>query len=202
LQPKVPRDLETVCLKCLQKEPARRYGRAGELAADLRRFQEGKPILARPVGRVEKAAKWARRRPAVAGLASLLGLVSLAGFAGVSWQWGRAQGEGQKAVESAAAERRTAYARGISMAFDEWRAGNAGSAESLLDRCPTDLRDWEWHYLRRLFRVRRLATLEGHAAGVLAVAFSPDGGHVASAGADGLVKVWDRGSLREVLTAS
>jgi hypothetical protein len=72
LQPNLPRDLETVCLKCLQKEPARRYGSAAELAADLRRFQEGKPILARPVGRLERAVKWARRRPAAAAFLAAL----------------------------------------------------------------------------------------------------------------------------------
>jgi formylglycine-generating enzyme required for sulfatase activity len=75
LVPKVPADLETICLKCLSKEPARRYASAEELANDLRRYQAGEPIRARPVGAVERTWKWARRRPA---LASLLGVVLLA----------------------------------------------------------------------------------------------------------------------------
>jgi formylglycine-generating enzyme required for sulfatase activity len=75
LVPKVPADLETICLKCVSKEPARRYASAEELANDLRRYQAGEPIRARPVGAVERTWKWARRRPA---LAALLGVVLLA----------------------------------------------------------------------------------------------------------------------------
>ncbi len=84
LQPSVPRDLETICLKCLEKEPARRYPGARELAADLRRFLDGEAILARREGRLERLRRWARRRPyrALAGLTVVA--VLLGGLAGLT----------------------------------------------------------------------------------------------------------------------
>jgi tetratricopeptide (TPR) repeat protein len=75
LQPTVPRDLQTICLQCLEKAPPKRYASASELADDLRRFLAGEPIRARPVGPVERLCKWARRRPALAAVSGLVCLV-------------------------------------------------------------------------------------------------------------------------------
>jgi WD40 repeat protein len=77
LQPKLPRDLTTICLKCLQKAPERRYGSAETLAEDLRHFQAGEPIRARPVSRAEKLWRWCRRNPAVASLTTVAVLLLL-----------------------------------------------------------------------------------------------------------------------------
>src|SRR5262249_14540156 len=77
LQPSVPRDLETVCLKCLRKEPNQRYTSALELAEDLRRWREGEPIHARPVGRVGRLWRWAKRSPWVAGLSAAVVILLL-----------------------------------------------------------------------------------------------------------------------------
>jgi serine/threonine-protein kinase len=85
LQPKVPRDLETICLKCLQKRPPRRHGTAAALAEDLRRYLDGRPIQARPVGNLERAAKWVRRRPAAAALLALTFLVVCAVAVAAFW---------------------------------------------------------------------------------------------------------------------
>jgi serine/threonine protein kinase/Tfp pilus assembly protein PilF len=87
LNPQVPRDLETICLKCLQKEPGRRYGSAAELAEDLQRYATREPIRARPVSAWERAAKWARRKPTVAALIGT-GVFAVVAAAAGGWSFG------------------------------------------------------------------------------------------------------------------
>jgi tetratricopeptide (TPR) repeat protein/tRNA A-37 threonylcarbamoyl transferase component Bud32 len=91
---KLPRDLATICLKCLEKEPGRRFDSAAALAEDLRRFEASEPIRARPVGRPERLWRWCRREPAVAAL----GLALLAGLVGAATQWWRAERHLKNAV--------------------------------------------------------------------------------------------------------
>jgi len=91
LRPDLPRDLETICLKCLAKDPGKRYPSALALADDLYRFRHGKPILARPVGVHERIWKWAKRRPLAACLLAGMVLVAVLGFGGITWQWQEAK---------------------------------------------------------------------------------------------------------------
>ncbi len=90
LVPGLPRDVETIALKCLQKQPEKRYDSAAALAEDLRRFLGGEPIVARPVGPIERAGRWCRRHPAPASLTAAVVLVAALGLAGVLWQWSEA----------------------------------------------------------------------------------------------------------------
>jgi WD40 repeat protein len=183
LRLKLPRDLDTICLKCLQKEPRRRYATAEALAADLRRFLAGEPIQARPVRAWERALKWAKRRPAVAALAAAVAFVTVAGFLGVGWQWRQATAAGRD-LET------ILYYHRIALAEREVSENNLSRAEELLAACPMHLRGWEWHCLQRL-RYRDPLTLRGPNSPIRALAVSPDGRLLASGAIDGSIRVWD-----------
>jgi tetratricopeptide (TPR) repeat protein len=110
--PGVARDLETICLKCLHKEPARRYASVAALADEVWRFLAGEPIQARPVGRVERLLRWSRRHPTEAGLTAALFLALAGGLAGMTYLWRLAETRGETAQrEQAEASRQRDRAR-------------------------------------------------------------------------------------------
>jgi serine/threonine protein kinase len=95
--PSVPRDLEAIVLKCLEKDKARRYATAAELAADLGRFLRNEPVTARLSSPWELTIKWMRRRPAIAALSTAVLVVAVSGIAGVFWEWRAAEDNAQRA---------------------------------------------------------------------------------------------------------
>jgi tetratricopeptide (TPR) repeat protein len=121
LNDKVPRDLETVCLACLEKEPARRYGTAAALADDLRRYLAGAPVLARPVGRLERGWRWCLRNPAVAGLLAAVLLSLLAGTGGATYFAVRAEAA-LRAEARRRAQARAALDEMSSQVIEDWLA--------------------------------------------------------------------------------
>jgi WD40 repeat protein/serine/threonine protein kinase len=196
LNPAVPAELETIVLKAMAKNPEERYATAQELADDLKRFLEDKPIRARRPTLLQRGRKWARRHQPVvwsAGVsAALLLLLALAALAVSNVRIGREKQHKEEALER---ERHTAYYMRIALAKSE--ANNLGRMQQLLDECPEDLRGWEWYYLKRL-PYQALPALR-HDAAVLCAAFSPDGQQIASSDQDGWVKVWNAQTGQKVL---
>lgn len=292
LNDKISRDLETICLKAMSKELARRYGTASEFADDLRRFLAGEPIHARATGTIERAIRWSRRRPTAAALIAVILTASVA-LAGGSWIYNWRLSDAKRFAESrrddairseeaATAAKEVAETRRIALektnvsldkakneaeqqrdatlralylaefnvARRAWDENQLHIVREVLgrwlpsDKNPTDFRGFEWHYLQAQLRAelrslqvgdavtavairsksnllaiatghipdqigrqaagkvviidsqthKELRTFKEHQGGVIAIAISPDGKHIASGSTDGIVLLWEAGS--------
>jgi len=200
LQPKVPRDLETICLKCLAKEPEWRYSSAAALADDLQRFLAGQPIRARPTSTWERAAKWAKRRPAVAGLLSALVMITALGLIGVTLLWRQTAA----ALRSEKEERQRAQAalagKTIALARQAWLSDDQEHARRLLEECPPEYRDREWQYLHRVCGACLLdLSVQDQ---FTQIAWSPDGRYLTATGRAAtdppVIGIWDSATGQQV----
>jgi WD40 repeat protein len=223
MQPRTPRDLETICLKCLYKEPHKRYSSAEALAEDLRRFQTGEPVQARPVGWPERTIRWTRRHPAVAILFVAIFLIVLAvplALLGHSMQLQEHALQLQDALQREQQEREYArraervaqlneaearvsnFAADLHLAHNLFKAGDVFQLPGLLDPyqredvSADDPRGFAWWYLRRHSQEARPG-LAAHDGPVHLLRYSPDGRSLITSGGNRdtlALKVWDRRS--------
>ena len=218
LDPRIDRDLETICLVALEKRPADRYQTAAALADDLRRYLAGEPIRARPPGPARRLVKWARRRPALAALAGFAILATLA-VTGLTWrhnaQLWHALTE-TDAARLAAEESRLAseksrrqtesllYAADMRLATSSFLKGDApDTLRRLRHYVPKpgepDRREFAWRRLWSLCHAGE-QTLAGHTGDVYSLAVVDDGRQLVTAGRDGTLRLWPLGESARVET--
>jgi len=216
----VPKDLETICLKCLEKQPEKRYTSCEELGEDLRRWLAGEPVVARRLTWAERGVKWTRRNPAVAGLMAAVVVSLIVGTSISLSQMFRANAQTIEARRNLAlANEQTNLANDRANAEKEAREetertqdslivaardlaqsrfqeNKVQEAKQLLFTIPERAHGWEWDYLQRHFE-GSCAALYGHTDQVNSVAWSPDGGRLVSGSDDKTLRVWDGRSVDE-----
>lgn len=218
IAPAVPRDLETIVLKAMAKEPAERYAAAAEMADDLRRYLEDRPVLARRPTAAHRLRKWARRNRGLVA-AGVAVMVAFLAFAAVGFAVSGARvGAQRELTEKANAElrgrnaeldrtvgalnrttadltaalrqaRQAEYTYRFLAARREWLEGNFARANQLLDDCPEEFRRWEWGYLKNLGRPG-LFSISGRSQLTFQLAFNRDGTRLTIVGNDE-VDCWD-----------
>jgi WD40 repeat protein len=202
LNPALPLDLETLCLRCLAKEPGARYASAQELADELGRFLRDEPIHARPITPVERAWRWCKRKPALASLGAVL-LIAPAVISLVLLVMGnrvasqRNQSVAQLYAADVALAARALQDQDYGIA---WRSLAAHLPATERPSSPAPALGFEWRWLWQKAQGQADKTIAARPTWVHAIAYSPDGRLLASATSDGTTKLWDTASARLVRT--
>ncbi|MBL9135027.1 MAG: protein kinase [Verrucomicrobiales bacterium] len=203
LRPGIPLDLETICLRCLQKQPERRYSRAQDVAEELDRFLDDRPIQARPAGWIERGRKWCRRHPAIAALGSVVVLLLAILAFGASFAAMRIDAARERAENSERTTRRSLYNADMLLASAALAQGNDGMVRDLLRRhTPTpgqsELRGWEWRYLNHATSGDFEAEIGRHSNAVAQIEITSDGAHLLACDSSGWLRVWHIATRRPV----
>lgn len=176
----IPCDLETICMKCLEKKPAQRYPSADALKEDLECYLQGEPIQARSASQLERTLKWIRRNPAKTALAGIL----ISALIVVSFFY-------RNAVTSQQAAMASDYINRIGLAERDWEANRPARTRTMLDACPESMRGWEWHHLNG--RLRGNTRLLADSARASGAHYTPDGKGIVAvvAGEPCCIVYWD-----------
>ncbi len=200
LDPTIPRDIETICLKCLEREPSRRFESAKLLRDELKRFADGEPIHSRPIGRMERGWRWCKKRPAVSSLGLALFLSLVSGLFGVSYF-------GRQSARNASEAKRMLYRSWMNLAAHHLESGSPAGVRELLGRVSTDpvlaaSRGFEFGYFTNM--VSPIEPVGSVGDSVVDVAITHDGNTGAATNGGQTIHVWNtsNGKLLRTLHAN
>lgn len=203
LNPKIPRDLDTICLKCLEKDPARRYESSVALALDLERYRSGKSIMARPLQTWERAWRTVLRHPIIASLAILTLAMLIASIAVLSLSFLRIRDKEQETsdalhrekwahselINTFNREQQLLYGKRISSVGRLWATNQLPQAWAELDDCPARYRGWEWRYFNGL-RGKSPTTISMPDGFIQCIGFLSDQ-QIVTGDSMGMITIWD-----------
>jgi WD40 repeat protein len=217
LDPQIPRDLETIVHKAIDREPLRRYASAGDLAEDLQRFLADEPIRARRPSVAERVLRWSRRNRAVAALlATVFLMLAIGVLASVAvavhfhQQEQKQRGLAQRNKQLATDLQHRLYSSQITQAVAALGDRNVPLMYRVLGRCDVEMHNWEWRYLKWLLADHCKQTLRGDQqredkdplGKFWDVDISRDGKRIVAAGADGTIRCWDAAAGQSAWTAT
>ncbi len=195
---KIPKDLDTICLKCLEREPANRYHTAGELALEFQRYTRNEPIVARPISTLAKTWRWRQRRPLVANLIFGLFASLVLGIVGIGYY-------SIEATQNANQTRKALYRSKMNLASEYFAKGDYTGVRRIVDQMNSDqqfadVKGFEWHFFKSFLSAIYQTVHQGNPVGD--VALSHDGRLMAALGTDRVIRVWETQEMQLIRTLS